>query len=208
MVERSRRPLPPLWMAGITLFSLVVAFAVAWAVVVRPAQGAPEKISAQQLVDGRAGSEAKVDGSAAVGSPMPTASVERLDASGVLDLDEVREGRPMLVNFWASTCAPCLKEMPALEATHQQRPDVAVVGIDVADSVDAGRKMIERTGVTFPQGRDPRSTVIAAFGGAVLPHTVAVDAEGEVVAIHSGALDESSIAELLEKATAGAGAGG
>lgn len=200
MVERSRRPLPASWMAGITVFSLVVAFAVAWVVVVRPAQGAPEKISAQQLVDGRAGSETKVDGSAAVGSPMPATSIERLDASGVLDLEEVRDGRPMLVNFWASTCAPCLKEMPALEETHQQHPEVAVVGVDVADSVDAGQDMIRRTGVTFPQGRDPRSTVIAAFGGAVLPHTVAVNADGKVVAIHSGALDDGSIAELLEKA--------
>ncbi len=188
-------------MAGITLFSLVVAFAVAWLVVVRPAQDAPEKISAQQLVDGRAGADAKVDGSATVGSAMPRTSVERLDASGVLDLEEVREGRPMLVNFWASTCAPCLKEMPALEATHNQRSDVAVVGIDVADSVDAGRKMIEKTGVTFPQGRDPKSTVIAAFGGAVLPHTVAVDASGKVVAIHSGALDDASLADLLAEAT-------
>jgi len=61
--------------------------------------------------------------------------------------------------------------------------------------------MIEKTGVTFPQGRDPKSTVIAAFGGAVLPHTVAVDASGKVVAIHSGALDDASLADLLAEAT-------
>jgi len=83
-------------MAGITLFSLVVAFSVAWLVVVRPAQDAPEKISAQQLVDGRAGADAKVDGSATVGSAMPRTSVERLDASGVLDLELRVEDDPVV----------------------------------------------------------------------------------------------------------------
>lgn len=186
-----------------TAFSLVVAFFVAWLVVVRPAQQNDDAtVTAQQLVDGRASKEARVDGTAVVGQPMPATQVERLDASGVLDLGDYAAGRPMIVNFWASTCAPCRKEMPALEAAHSDHPDVAFVGIDVSDSVESGKKMLTDTKVTYPQGRDPASKVIAAFGGAALPHTVAVNGAGKVVAIHSGALDAEGVAALVAKAGA------
>jgi hypothetical protein len=76
---------------------------------------------------------------------------------------------------------------------------VAFLGVDVIDTPDAGLEMVEQTGVTYPNGRDPRGEVMGAFGGTALPRTVLIDAEGNVAAIHSGALTATELKDLLSE---------
>jgi len=111
------------------------------------------------------------------------------------------DGRPLLVNFWASTCTPCIAEMPALDAVAQANAGrVDVLGLDYYESVDAGLAMIERTGVTYPMGRDPRGSLLRIFGGTGLPFTVLVGSDGTVLTVHAGALDEAGFQELIDTA--------
>lgn len=133
---------------------------------------------------------------AKVGRRAPDVQLAYLDG-GVQRLSDLR-GKPAVLNFWSSTCAPCLQEMPAFQAV-SSRTDGAVtfVGVDVADTEAAGRDMVERTGVRYRNARDPRSEVFGIFGGTALPRTVLLDASGTVVATHSGALDERSLQQLL-----------
>jgi len=109
------------------------------------------------------------------------------------------QGTPTVVNFFSSTCTPCITEMPAFEEVYQDLGDeqVAFLGLAVADRVEAAQDLIEQTGVTYPTAQDPENAVFDALGGAVLPTTVLLDADGEVVATHHGELDADELRAFL-----------
>ena len=107
-------------------------------------------------------------------------------------------GTPVLVNFFASTCVPCVTEMPALEEVHQQLGDqVKFLGLAMQDRPEDAEALVERTGVTYPTAQDKDGSVIAALGGTVLPTTVLLDADGRIVATHSGQLKADQLRSLL-----------
>lgn len=107
-------------------------------------------------------------------------------------------GTPTVVNFFASTCVPCITEMPAFEDVHQDLgTQVSFLGLAVADRPDDALALVEQTGVTYRTAQDPDASVISALGGTVLPTTVLLDADGEVVATHNGELDADELRSLL-----------
>lgn len=107
-------------------------------------------------------------------------------------------GKPVLVNFFASYCTPCIREMPALEAAHQAVGDqVTFLGLAMQDRPEEALALVERTGVTYQVAQDKDGSVITALGGIVLPTTVLLDAEGDVVASHAGELSEDQLLELI-----------
>jgi thiol-disulfide isomerase/thioredoxin len=59
------------------------------------------------------------------------------------------QGRPMLLNFWASWCAPCVREMPQLDALQKQFPQVQFIGIGI-DTADKIRKFLRKVPVSYP----------------------------------------------------------
>jgi thiol-disulfide isomerase/thioredoxin len=129
------------------------------------------------------------------GDDVGSAVIPGLGDAEAVDLATLR-GTPVVVNFWASTCPPCVREMPALEAVHQAAGgDVAFVGVAVNDRVDAAVERAEATGVTYPLVADPRGELFAGAGGTLLPTTLVLDADGEVVRRLSG---ETTAAELVE----------
>jgi thiol-disulfide isomerase/thioredoxin len=107
-------------------------------------------------------------------------------------------GKPVVVNFFASYCVPCITEMPAFEEVHQQLGDqVTFLGLAVADRKDEATQLVERTGVTYRTASDFRAEVITALGGTILPTTVLLDATGDVIEVHQGALEADALQELL-----------
>lgn len=108
-------------------------------------------------------------------------------------------GTPTVVNFFASTCVPCITEMPAFEEVFQELggDELAFLGLAVADRADDALALVEQTGVTYPTALDPDADVITALGGSVLPTTVLLDADGAIVATHNGELDADGLRALL-----------
>lgn len=107
-------------------------------------------------------------------------------------------GTPLLVNFFASTCVPCVTEMPDLEAVHQEVGDqVTFLGLALQDRPEDAVDLVERTGVTYRTAQDKDGSVIAALGGTVLPTTVLLDADGQIVAVHNGQLDAGDLRSIL-----------
>lgn len=108
---------------------------------------------------------------------------------------------PVLINFWSSTCAPCINEMPALEAAQNDHlGEITVIGIDHLEVPELGLAMIERTGVTYEVGRDPRGTLLRSLGGNALPFSVLVDGDGRILATHAGQLDRAGIESFIAPA--------
>ena len=108
---------------------------------------------------------------------------------------------PVLINFWSSTCAPCIKEMPALEATQNAHlGEITIIGIDHLEVPELGQAMIERTGITYAVGRDPRGTLLRSLGGNALPFSVLVSSDGTILATHAGQLDEAGIEAFIAPA--------
>ena len=115
-------------------------------------------------------------------------------------LGELLGTRPVVLNFFASWCAPCIEEMPAFEQVHRELGDrVAIVGMAYRDSAEDALATVARTGITYPTYSDAEGSALTWFGGLSMPATVFIDAAGEVVDVHSGALTEDALrAELRD----------
>jgi thiol-disulfide isomerase/thioredoxin len=123
------------------------------------------------------------------------------DGSESVDLEAFR-GRPLVVNFFASTCPPCVREMPALERAHQASGgDVAFVGVAVNDRVDDALELVERTGITYGVAADPRGDYFTSAGATLLPTTLVIDADGDVVRRLSGEITADELVEVLAEET-------
>lgn len=196
-----RGPLPvgPLGLFVITAIALVAAFGAARLFI---ALNEEEPVELQEMLDESAQAPLVTDteARAEIGQPAPNVRLEYLDG-GVQELAEVAGvGTPVVLNFWSSTCIPCLKEMPAIEQVAQEQGDsLTVVGVNTTDTEQAGNDMVARTGVTYRNARDPRSEIFATFGGIALPRTVLIDGDGTVVATHSGELTADELTTLLDE---------
>ena len=111
-------------------------------------------------------------------------TVPCLGAPGAVDLGAALAGRPALLNVWASWCAPCRAELPAL-AEYARRPDaVPVVGIDVQDDSRSALVLLRELGVTLPSVTDPADALRSALAlPPALPVSYVVRADGSVVRV-------------------------
>ena len=118
-------------------------------------------------------------------------------------------GRPVVLNFWSTTCGPCRQEMPALAAVARRYPDrVAFVGVDHEDSRVDALHFLAVTGVRYPVGSDPPGATAEAYRLRGLPTTVFIQADGTVLLRHTGALTERQLLEGVRALLDAPGAGG
>lgn len=91
-------------------------------------------------------------------------------------------GQALVVNFWSTTCQPCVQEMPDLEAVHTSLgEDVAFLGVNTRDSPEAAQALAERTGVTYDLVRDVDGRLSRALKVTTLPVTMLVAPDGTVM---------------------------
>ncbi|MDW8254736.1 MAG: TlpA disulfide reductase family protein [Chloroflexota bacterium] len=126
----------------------------------------------------------------------------RLFDGSTLSLDELR-GRPVLVNFWASWCGPCIEEAPVLERAAQRYAStgLVLVGVGVWDSEQNARAFIQRHGITYPNGLDPTGAVAIDYGVGGVPESFFIDRNGMIVRKWVGPLTDRQIALLLDELT-------
>lgn len=109
------------------------------------------------------------------------------------------KGKPVIVNFWASWCAPCQQETPLLARWYKdQHGTVNLVGLDENDTTANAMKFVRAKGVTYPIGSDPLIQVADAYGVAGLPQTFFLNARHRIVDRIYGAVTTADLAKGLQ----------
>lgn len=135
-----------------------------------------------------------------VGDPAPDFALANLEGETVR-LQDFR-GRPVLINFWATWCGPCIFEMPELQAAYEASPDggLVILGLNRAEDRDTIRNFLARdidVTLTFPILLDEEATTANRYAIVNMPTSVFVDAGGTVTAIHRGPLTQEQIDDYL-----------
>jgi cytochrome c biogenesis protein CcmG, thiol:disulfide interchange protein DsbE len=118
-----------------------------------------------------------------------------------IDLASLR-GRVVVLNFWASWCYPaCYEEAPVLERGWRAWRDrgVTVLGVDIQDKDEAGRKFVQDFSLSFPNAPDPGGKVSVDYGIYGVPETFFIDRQGSIRVKHVSALTDQIFNETVER---------
>ena len=113
-------------------------------------------------------------------------------------------GDVVVLNVWASWCAPCRAEAPVLRAAAEDLAPkgVTFVGLDTRDSDVSARAFVDKQGITYPNVVDPDGRIQLLFADSLppqaIPSTLVIDREGRVAARALGRVSESSIRGMVE----------
>lgn len=93
------------------------------------------------------------------------------------------KGKPVVLNFWSSTCQPCQDEVPLLETQWErnQTKGAVFLGVDVEDTSSDGLKFLHQYGMTYLSAIDSNGTTLVSYGVSYTPETIFIDRSGKVV---------------------------
>jgi cytochrome c biogenesis protein CcmG/thiol:disulfide interchange protein DsbE len=128
----------------------------------------------------------------------PEVTLECFDGSSQ-QLSEL-QGRPVVLNFWASWCPACISEMPAFGEVHRRVGEqVEFIGINMQEvDLDAAEDLAEQTKVDYRLAHDRDGAIHRVFGGIGMPTTVFISSDGAVESVHAGALFEEDLTSIIE----------
>jgi len=112
------------------------------------------------------------------------------------------QGKPLIINVWASYCQPCLAEMDSLESLWRSHgSQINVIGISIDDYPDRAKKFLARAKTTFPHYIDYKLTLENMLGANTIPLTLLIDAKGRVLLKVRGAQqwDSPDIIKVIGK---------
>jgi len=118
------------------------------------------------------------------GHPAPNFTLAALGAHGASTIDLASfKGKPIVLNFWASSCAPCHDEAPMLQTTwqHVQSKGVVFIGIDFQDARSDGLSFLQKYAITYPNALDADGSTAIHYGVTYTPTTFFINRQGVIV---------------------------
>lgn len=152
--------------------------------------GTPVTPAAAPILSGTEGLE--------IGAAAPNFISTDLDGNAI-ELSEL-QGQPVILNFWATWCAPCKVEMPELNAayTTYQEQNLAILAVNREESPDLIRPYFyEEMGLAFTPVLDEDGLIANLYGILVMPTTYFINPDGFITAVHRGPLSQNQIQEYL-----------
>lgn len=122
--------------------------------------------------------------------PAPDFTVPAPDGASIALADYA--GKVVFINFWATWCAPCRLEMPAMERLYKQFKEAGLVVVAIsfdAEGEPVVTPFVRENGFTFPVGLDPRMALAKRYGVRGLPSSFLIDRDGNLVAQAIGPRD-------------------
>jgi cytochrome c biogenesis protein CcmG/thiol:disulfide interchange protein DsbE len=112
----------------------------------------------------------------------PAFDLSRLDGRGRIDLASLRGRKPIVLDFWASWCVPCIQESKRLEAARKDYGDqIAFIGVDTKDFSGDAKQWQKKHGITYPSVHDGNGSVLSDWGGLPIPRIFFIARSGKVV---------------------------
>ncbi|MGH9088060.1 MAG: redoxin domain-containing protein [Acidimicrobiales bacterium] len=140
---------------------------------------------------------APVTAGATIGDQAPSFHLRTMSTGQPVTPASLR-GKPLVLNFWSSTCTICDQEMPALQAiAGAYKSKLRVVGVDVADPRRTAAAFAATVGAHYQLLSDAQGTTAAAYRVSALPVTFLVSPKGKIVARHPGALTATELSFIL-----------
>ncbi len=148
-------------------------------------------VGAVWVLTGRDGGGIQGQAMGAVSRPAPSFALPELDG-GTIDFEHYR-GQVVLLNFWATWCEPCQRELPALQAAHEQygSEGLVIIGVNLADdelrqgtTPEQIRAFLDQYGVTFPIALDVDGKTTDAYRVFPLPTSFFIDPNGQIRYVH------------------------
>jgi cytochrome c biogenesis protein CcmG, thiol:disulfide interchange protein DsbE len=138
------------------------------------------------------------DSPTSIGHPAPGFVIS--DGASTVDLNQLH-GKVVVLNLWASYCAPCVEELPSLLALHEKMPQIAIVAVSTDQDNDVYRKFLDRHHVTLTTVRDEQGRVNQLYGTQLIPETYIIDRNGVIRRKFISAQDWTSpdITEYLKR---------
>ena len=140
--------------------------------------------------EGDSGIEAQPGVPLKAGNKAPDFTAELIDGSS-LALSDLK-GKPVIINFWATWCGPCVREMPAFERLKEDFGDeIGIIAVNCGDDADTVKDFVDENGYTFPVALDPSNSI---------PYTVVLDANGKITHVSTGAYDADTMYDRYKEA--------
>ena len=138
------------------------------------------------------------------GAPLPLPAQGEFPAISLASFEGMVVGQrnlPVVVNVWASWCAPCRTEMPLLQdAAESFAGRVVILGVASKDDPDAARAFIQDLGLSYPNVFDATGEIRVRLGLTAYPTTYIFSSEGELTTRIAGGMSEQRLAALIEDA--------
>ena len=131
-------------------------------------------------------------------SSVPSQALRSIDG-GVQALSQFN-GKPTVINMWATWCPPCQREMPLLAKAQAEHPELNFVFLNQGESDQAVRDFMRRSGLNASNVLlDRKGLAGTTLGGGALPTTILIDSDGKRIGSHLGEVDNETLEKLIRQ---------
>ena len=134
---------------------------------------------------------------------LPSVALKTLDGTSVQSETLNNDGKPFIIDFFATWCKPCNRELSAIAEVYDEWQEetgvkIFAVSIDQAQNVHKVKPLVDQNEWEYDVLLDSNSDLLKALGGQMIPYVVVVDGKGNIVSKHSGYTDGAEN-ELIEE---------
>ena len=137
---------------------------------------------------------------------LPAVTLKTIDGTAVNTQTLSNDGKPFIIDFFATWCKPCNRELNAIAEVYDEWKEetgvkIFAVSIDQAQNINKVKPLVDQNEWEYEVLLDPNSELLKALGGQMIPYVVVVDGNGNIVSKHSGYTDggENELIEEVHK---------